>query len=239
MQSRRIASMVVSAAVLVLVVLPATAQEPKKKGGGRGEPLNKKFEDPNLDVEGFVKRFESESREVAAKRDEIVALCKITPGMTVADIGAGTGLYTFPFAEKVGENGKVYAVDISDAFLKHIRSQAERRGIAKVVKPVKGGHETTNLPKGEVDVVFICDTYHHFEKYEAMLASIHASMKSGGRVVVIDFDKHPGASDFIKGHARAEKEVYFKEFEKAGFRKLELGKAPELKENFIAIFGKP
>lgn len=217
---------------------PAVSQEAKPKRGPDHESINKRFEDPKLDVEEFVKRFENESREVAAKRPEVLALCAIRPGMCVADVGAGTGLYTFAFAEKVGPKGTVYAVDIAPAFLTYLGEQARKRGLANVVKTVKGGHETTHLPPGSVDLVFICDTYHHFEKPEPMLASIHEALRPGGRVVVIDFDKRPDSSEFVKEHARAEKEVYFKEFEAAGFTKLATENAPALKENFIAVFRK-
>jgi ubiquinone/menaquinone biosynthesis C-methylase UbiE len=219
-------------------LLSSVAQEPKQRKGEDREPINKKFEDPNMDVAEFIKRFETESREVYAKRAEIVAACEIRPGLGVADVGAGTGLYTFLFADKVAPEGTVYAVDIAPRFLKYLGEQAEKRGLAKVVKPLKGGQETTNLPPASVDLVFICDAYHHFEKPGPMLASIHAALRPGGRVVLIDFDKRPDASAFIKGHARAEKEVYFKEFESAGFTKLAIENAPALKENFIAAFRK-
>src|SRR5262249_19900801 len=83
----------------------APAQEKSVRPG-----INKPFENP--DVPGFVKTFETESREIYAKRNEIVTTCKLKPGMVVADIGAGTGLFTRLFAPLVGSTGKVYAVDI-------------------------------------------------------------------------------------------------------------------------------
>lgn len=215
------------------------AQETRaKKGDGQRDSINKQFLDPRLDVENFIKRFETESREVFAKRAELLAACDLKPGIAVADVGAGTGLFTFPMAEKVGPQGAVYAVEIASRFLKHIQEQAQKRGLGGTIKTVLGGQETTNLPAASVDVVFVCDAYHHFEKPEPMLASIHQALKPGGRVVLIDFDKRPDASDFVKGHARAEKDVYFREFEKAGFLKRETPGLPALKENFIAVFVK-
>jgi ubiquinone/menaquinone biosynthesis C-methylase UbiE len=205
---------------------------------GTDQPINKPFVDPKLDVAEYVKRFESESREVYAKRAEIASLCNVRPGMAVADIGAGTGIYTFLFAEKVGADGTVYAVDIAPAFLKYLGEQAENRGVAKVVKPLAGGQDTTNLPPGSVDLVFICDAYHHFEKPAPMLASIHQALRPGGRVVLIDFDKRADSSSFVKSHVRAAKEVYFQEIESAGFRMLPIENGPALKENFIAQFQK-
>jgi ubiquinone/menaquinone biosynthesis C-methylase UbiE len=214
------------------------AQEAKSKEGGQRDSINKAFEDPDLDVGAFIKRFESESREVYARRAELLAVCGLRPGMAVADVGAGTGLFTFAMAEKVGPKGAVYAVEIAPGFLKHLKEQAEKRGYDEIVRPTRGGHETTNLPANSVDVAFVCDAYHHFERPGPMLASIHQALRPGGRVVLIDFDKHEGASDFVKGHARAEKEVYFREFEKAGFKKLSPDGLPTLKENFVAVFEK-
>ena len=217
---------------------PAKAQEDPKKNAGGHESINNRFEDPNLDVEAFAKRFESDSREVYAQRKQILAVCAVTPGMSVADIGAGTGLYTFPFAEQVGPKGTVYAVDVSPRFLNYLEAKAKSRGLSEVVKPVKGSQEATNLPAGSVDLVFICDAYHHFEKPEAILASIRKTLRPGGRVVLLDFDKNADASDFIKSHARAEKDVYFREFAAAGFTKLPIDNPPALKENFIAVFSR-
>jgi ubiquinone/menaquinone biosynthesis C-methylase UbiE len=224
--------------MILALLMPAVAQDAKKNGADH-EPLNKRFEDPKLDVQEFVKRFEAASREVYAMRAEILASCEIQPGMVVADLGAGTGIYTFALAEKVGPKGTVYAVEISPGFLKHLGEQVEKRGLAKVVKPLKGGHDTTNLPASSIDLIFICDAYHHFEKPMPMLESIHAALRPGGRVVVIDLDKRPDSSDFVRNHARAAKEVYFKEFESAGFKKLAPENVPALKENFIAFFQKP
>src|SRR5262245_17397316 len=80
--------------------------------------INKSFENP--DVKDFIGKFEVESREVYTHRKEIVAACKLKPGMAVADVGAGTGLFTRLFAKEVGEKGKVYAVDIAPRFVEHI-----------------------------------------------------------------------------------------------------------------------
>src|SRR4051812_27170187 len=95
-----------------LVSVPLEAQEKSVRPG-----INKPFENPDLTE--FLKKFEGESREIAASSKEIVAACKLKPGMMVADVGAGTGLFTRKFATEVGDKGKVYAVDISEAFLKH------------------------------------------------------------------------------------------------------------------------
>lgn len=217
------------------------AQEaPKKSEAPKGEPqqINATFEDPDLNVDAFIKRFENESREVFNKREEIARAVGIEPGMSVADIGAGTGLFTRLFAEKVGAEGKVYAVDIAAAFLKHIEGQAKANGQDKIITTVLGSQNSTNLEPRCVDVVFLCDTYHHFEDANRMLRSIRRALKPQGRIILIDFDRHEGASDFIKGHVRATKEEFFKEVEAVGFERIEASPDLKLDENFFASFRK-
>ena len=132
--------------------------------------INKRFKKP--DVPYFVKRFEREEREVYAGREKIVAACGLKPGMAVADVGAGTGLFTRLFAEKVGEKGRVFAVDISPEFLKRIKKISKAQGLTNV-ETVHCDQKSAKLPCDSVDLVFICDTYHHFEFPYKTMRSIH------------------------------------------------------------------
>ena len=198
--------------------------------------MNKKFADPDADIQQFVKRFENDSRDIYAKRQDITRTVGLRPGDAVADIGAGTGLFTQLFAEQVGPKGTVYAVDIGPAFLKYITGQAKKLGHQHVVKTVLNTQDSTELPAGSIDVAFICDTYHHFDHPEKMLASIHRALRPGGRLVIIDFDLRKDSSDFVKQRARAAKEVYFREIAAAGFELIETKDAPTIKDNFYAEF---
>ena len=108
-----------------LFVMQAVAQEKSVNPG-----INDAFENP--DVEAFAERFEVESREVFARRHALVAACQIEPGQTVADIGAGTGLFTRLFADAVGQEGRVIAVDISQKFLDRIRANSRQRNQSNV-----------------------------------------------------------------------------------------------------------
>jgi ubiquinone/menaquinone biosynthesis C-methylase UbiE len=196
--------------------------------------INDAFKKP--DVKAYVKKFESEDREPYARRHEIVAALGLAPGMVVADIGAGTGLFTRLMAEKVGAKGKVYAVDIAPEFLAHIAADAKKHGRQQVVT-VRGNQDTTNLPKGSLDLVFLSDVYHHFERPERVLGSLRESLKPGGRLVLIEFDRVEGRSTaFVLKHVRAGRDVFIKEIESAGFKRTASAKAPVLKENFFATF---
>jgi ubiquinone/menaquinone biosynthesis C-methylase UbiE len=225
-------------ACLALGTVAASSQDQPKHQGPARHPaeMNKKFADPKLDVREQVERFESESRDVYAKRREVVRAVGLRPGEAVADIGAGTGLFTRLFAEQVGPKGTVYAVDIGPAFLKHIAEQAKRLGQDRVVKTVLSTQDSSNLPPHSVDVAFICDTYHHFEHPGRVLGSVHRALKPGGRLVIVDFDLRADSSEMVKQRARGPKEVYFREIADAGFERVEVKDAPKLKDDFFAAF---
>jgi ubiquinone/menaquinone biosynthesis C-methylase UbiE len=221
---------------VTLTAAMAADAPPTHKPAPYPAEMNKKFTDPNADIQEFVKRFESEARDIYVKRQDITRAVGLRPGNAVADVGAGTGLFTQLFAEQVGPKGTVYAVDIGPAFVKYIAEQAKQRGHERIVKTVLNTSDSVELPAGSIDVAFTCDTYHHFEHPEKMLASIHRALRPGGRLVVIDFDLRANASDFVKQRARAAKEVYYREITAAGFELIETKKAPTIKDNFYAEF---
>ncbi|WP_169975031.1 class I SAM-dependent methyltransferase [Tautonia rosea] len=214
------------------IACPTKAQE---KPGAPPE-LNEAFRDP--DVDQFVERFESESREVATLQDEVLKILELKPGMRVADVGAGTGLYTIPMAQAVGAEGAVFAVDIAPNFLNYIARRAQQQQLINVCT-VLGTQDSTQLPPETLDLVFICDTYHHFEDPAAVLGSIHRSMKPGARLVVIDFDRREGVSSpFIMEHVRADSQTFIQEIAATGFRPIDMEEIdlPPFEENFMAIF---
>jgi len=223
---------------LASTLATAKAEDAPKSQGPSHYPaeMNKQFADPNVDIGQFVKRFESEARDIYVKRQDITRAVGLRPGDAVADIGAGTGLFTQLFAERVGPKGTVYAVDIGPAFLKHIAEQAKKLGHEHVVKTVLNTQDSTELPTSSIDVAFLCDTYHHFDHPEKMLASIHRALRPGGRLVVIDFDLRKDSNDFVKQRARAAKEVYYREIAAAGFEQIDTKNAPTIKDNFYAEF---
>ena len=236
---RRIARMMIWLVVCpVLAIASIRAEEapPAKAPAPHAAEMNKQFADPNVDVQQFVKRFETESRDIYAKRQEIVRAVGLRPGDAVADIGAGTGLFTQLFAEQVGPKGTVYGVDIGPAFVKYIAEQAKQLGHERVVKTVLNTPDSAELPPGSIDVAFLCDTYHHFDHPEKMLASIHRALRPGGRMVIIDFDLRKDSGEYLKQRSRAPKEVYFREIEAAGFEPIETKDAPTVKDNFYAAF---
>ncbi len=197
-----------------LVSSPLFAQKKSVKPG-----INKSFEDPN--VGDFVERFEKEGREVYDKREEVANACKITDGMAIADVGAGTGMYTRLFATKVGQKGRVFAVDISAKFVDHVLKTSREKDLNNVVGVVCKP-DSVELPARSVDIVFLCDTYHHFEYPQSTMQSIAKALRPDGVVCLIDFERIEGvSSDWILGHVRAGKKIVRQELETAGFELIE------------------
>ena len=181
--------------------------------------INRYYQNP--DWQQWVNTFERSGREVYDKRHEIVVASGVKQGMTVADIGAGTGLFTRLFAERVGPEGRVYAVDISRTFVENILRTSRERGLGNVEGVVNSDRDVSLAPDS-IDLAFLTDTYHHFEYPVSMLSSIHAAIRPGGRLIVIDFRRDPRfSSRWFMGHVRADEATVVREIESYGFRLVE------------------
>lgn len=200
--------------------------------------INESFLRDDVDVERWVERFEREGREVYDHRHEIMEAAGVKEGMVVADIGAGTGLFTEMLARATGESGAVYAVDIVPEFLEKIRERTRGKAGMGEVKTVLCTERSVELPASSIDFAFICDVYHHFEYPESSLASLYRAMKPGAEVMVVEFERIPGkSSEWIMGHIRAGKEVFRQEIESAGFEFVE--EVDLLETSYIHRFRKP
>jgi len=225
MQRSAMASALLGFSVLASSIL---AQEKSVRPG-----INDSFRDPK--VSEYQEKFEIESREVFAKRKEIAEVCKVAQGMTVADIGAGTGIFTRLFSEAVDPKGQVFAVDIASNFLEHINSTNREAG-RKNVQTVQCTPDSTKLEPATVDVAYICDTYHHFEFPLKTMSSLHAALKPTGRLFLVDFKRVEGEStDWTMKHVRAGQEVFEAEILSCGFKKVREN-LDLLKENYFIEF---
>lgn len=212
-----------------LIAFTVPAQEQSVRPG-----INRYYQDP--DWQQWVNTFERNGREVYDKRHAIVDATGVGPAMAVADIGAGTGLFTRLFAQRVGPGGKVYAVDISQTFVENIIRTSRAQGLNNVTGVVNS-HKETMLPLATIDLVFLVDTYHHFEYPASMLSSINQSLKPGGKLVVIDFRRDPQhSSRWIMGHVRAGKDRVIDEITNAGFHLSD--DRPLLRTNYYLVFTK-
>jgi ubiquinone/menaquinone biosynthesis C-methylase UbiE len=229
-------SISIFAALALALFLPGAVSAQKESVNPGG---NSGFTNPEMKVEDYSTRFEAESREVFRERAKVIAALDLKPGMAIADVGAGTGIYAIPFAEAVGPQGKVHAIDLSPTFIEHLTKQSQTRGL-KQLQPRLGESRTVGLPENSVDLVFTSDTYHHFEFPKDVLASAYKAIKSGGQFVVIDFDREPGKSrEWLLDHIRAGKAEVKAEVTAAGFRFVDEVMIDGFKETYFLRFAKP
>lgn len=137
-------------------------------------------------TEQMLKTLEAQTRILKLKVDEAVGVLKLKPGSVVADIGAGSGVFTVPLARAVAGTGKVYAVEVDPGLVDHIAKRIAEQNVRNT-QVVLGKFTDPNLPARDVDLAFIFDVLHHIEHRADYLKTLAGYLKPGGRIAVIDF----------------------------------------------------
>ena len=125
--------------------------------------------------------------------DKVMDAIGVSPGMVVAEIGAGRGRYVVQFAVRVGEKGKVYAEDIDAAALQYLEKRCERWGLENV-ETILGDVTDPKLPEGKIDLIFVISAYHHFADPVALLKNARSALKPDGKVAIGEWfptDEYP------------------------------------------------
>ena len=161
----------------------------------------------------LVERFESPDRAEWQKPEAVIAALGDLQDKTVADIGAGTGYFAFPIAEKAE---KVIAIDIDQRMLDHIRGRMEQGEAGSNIEPRLAAPNDPHMKPGEADVVLIVNTYHHIDDRVDYLQHVSAGLKPSGRLAIVEFHKRelpvgPPPSMKLEPHDVRD------ELEKAGF----------------------
>jgi len=140
----------------------------------------------------------------------------LKPGERIADIGAGSGYFTFRFARHVGNTGQVYAVDISPDMILHLNRRIRDLGLGNV-RTVLADPDDPLLGDRSVDRVFICETWHHIDKHAQYLTLLEKMLRPGGQVIIVDFQKKetPVGPPM---EMRASRGEVVRELEQSGFR---------------------
>lgn len=135
-------------------------------------------------AEKWSQIFDDPKRDAWQKPHEVIHALGLAQDAAVADIGAGTGYFSARLANML-KDGRVYAVDIEPAMVKHLAGRAKREGLANLV-PVAGAAESPRLP-AKVDLALFVDVYHHVEDRERYFGEMRKMLKPDGRVAIIDF----------------------------------------------------
>ncbi len=173
MENRRSVIVLEVLALLTLIVVPARAQL-----GSRP-------------ADEWIRTLDGPQRVASMKIAEVVAALKLQPGRTVADIGAGTGLFEVPLATAVGPRGRVYAVDIDAGFFPEIRKRATDANVTNV-DTVLGKFTDPALPVKNIDLAFFHDVIHHIADRGAYLKTLATYLAAQGRIAVVDFEAGKG-----------------------------------------------
>ncbi len=168
--------------ILLLLSTSLTAQPAPETSPSPSRQHSHRFED----TERWVKAWEDPSRDAWQQPEAVVQRLAVKPGQVVADIGAGSGYFSRRFATAVGPAGKVLAVDIEPGLLEYVRDRAEREGQANLLT-VLASETDPRLAPGSVDMIFVCNTIHHFDDRPAYIQKMRQALRPGGRVVVVDY----------------------------------------------------
>ncbi len=137
-------------------------------------------------AEQWAREFDDPSRDAWQKPEIVVAAMQIAPGMTIADIGAGTGYFEPHLSRAVGPNGRVLALDTEPDMVRYLSERAAREQLANV-DARKVAPDDPGLPVASVDRVLIVDTWHHIANRAAYASLLAAALKPGGEVIIVDF----------------------------------------------------
>jgi arsenite methyltransferase len=159
--------------------------------------------------------YEGTSRDEWQQPQKVIQSLEIRPGATVADLGAGSGYFTFLLAQAVGPAGKVYAVDIDQDMTQLVTEKAKERG-AKNIEIILARPEDPMLPQGSIDLVFTANAYHHIKDRVRYFSALRKALRPAGRIAVIDFDRRSWWAGLMKHYTPSE--FIIREMEQAGYR---------------------
>jgi SAM-dependent methyltransferase len=180
--------MLLALAGLPSISAPADAASPYRQGRASPDGIGKFYDGREIaQVMGFegAAWLERPTREQEERTDLLLAQLDLKSGMTVADIGAGSGYLSRRMAPRVSP-GKVYAVDVQPQMVELLTKIAREPGLGNLV-PVQGGSKDTGLPPASVDLAIMVDVYHELEFPYEVMQSVLSALKPGGRMIFVEY----------------------------------------------------
>ena len=172
-----------SALFALLVMAFAVAVQPSA-GQSTKEQIQKMHQDPKA----YIAMLENPQRDSEQKPDEVIAALDLKPGETVADIGAGSGYFAFRFARKLGDSGRVYAVDVNADMILHMNRTIRDKRVRNVTT-ILSAPDDPLLLDASINRFFICNTWHHLQNRTRYMALMKKMLKPGGQIIIIDYKK--------------------------------------------------
>lgn len=169
----------------------------------------------------YLDRLDRPERDQDQKPAQVVEALELKPGMSVADLGSGSGYFTRRFVEAVTETGKVYAIDVEPEALKYVEESLVHMHRPYTAEFILARPDNPKLPVESVDLIFVCNTYHHLEDRTTYVRNVKSALKPGGRIAIVDFyhDARSGELGFPKKHL-VPRETVIEEFNAAGYNLL-------------------
>jgi len=167
--------------ILMIVPFTVNAQDAVKRDQRQMHGLHN-------DPKAYIGALEDPKRDAYQKPHEVLTALDLKPGEIIADIGAGSGYFTFPLAHHVGDKGKVYAVDVGPDMILHINRRIRELKATNVVS-ILADPDDPLLPEQSLNRFFICDVWHHVDNQTKYLSLMKKMLKPGGEIVMIDFHK--------------------------------------------------
>ena len=169
-------------------------------------------------IDTYIQALERPERDEYQQPDKVIEALSLNAGIVVADVGAGSGYFTRHFVRAVGEKGQVIATDVEQKMLDYNKQELEKLGIADRTKFILAKSDDPSLPQNRVDLVFLCNVYHHVEKQVEYFTKTRSALTSNGRVVIVDFyhDERSGKLGFSKHHL-VPRERVIKNMKQAGY----------------------
>lgn len=200
-----------SLTLLVWLSLPALvlAQDNTKRDL---HEMHKLHQDPKA----YIAMLDDPARDAYQMPHEVATALKLKKGEAIADLGAGSGYFTFRLAHHVGAAGRVYAVDVNADLIVHLNRRIRDLQLKNVVT-ILAAPDDPLLADASVDRFFICDTWHHIEDHPRYLALLKKMLKPGGQIVMVDFKKAQTPMG-PPMEMRIDRADLVKEMEKNGFR---------------------
>lgn len=161
--------------------------------------------------------FNSKASDPKNKPDEVLKALELQQGQKVADIGAGGGYFALRFAEIVGTDGLLFAVDTNPSFLEFVQNSAKEKGLVNV-ETVLAAKDTAPLPEKSLNLIFMRNVCHHLTNRVEYFKKLKDALKPEGRIAIIEYRSGKGFSFHKMFKHYVPKERIIKEMEEAGYQ---------------------